>query len=199
MKGLCQRHLESQRMSVLALGHIEVTDMGAMGACQWETRATTTEGNEGEREKQWHKDGVSLKWSHTRKKQTFIPNVSCAIPKKKKKRAKGKKMSREGKNVYIIKQLQCSCCFISVIIMIIPSSSDTSSISSTVSGKLIRCFSVVVFWAWRKENSYRQQQKGRFNFSYNMFPCDYHHPFSEHLTMETVSSVTSFRTSITEM
>lgn len=152
-----------------------------------------------EREKQWHKDGVSLKWSHTRKKQTFIPNVSCAIPKKKKKRAKGKKMSREGKNVYIIKQLQCSCCFISVIIMIIPSSSDTSSISSTVSGKLIRCFSVVVFWAWRKENSYRQQQKGRFNFSYNMFPCDYHHPFSEHLTMETVSSVTSFRTSITEM
>lgn len=91
MKGLCQRHLESQRMSVLALGHIEVTDMGAMGACQWETRATTTEGNEGEREKQWHKDGVSLKWSHTRKKQTFIPNVSCAIPKKKKKKSKRQK------------------------------------------------------------------------------------------------------------
>lgn len=29
-------------MTVLLRGHLKVRDMGAMGACQWETRATIT-------------------------------------------------------------------------------------------------------------------------------------------------------------
>lgn len=112
-----------------------------------------------EREKS---SGTKMAWvwngaTHVRNRHSYLMLAVQFL----KKRAKGKTMSHGGKNIYIINQVQCSCCFNSVIIMIIPSSSDTSSISSTVSGKLMRCFSVVVFWAQEKRKQLPTTAKGK--------------------------------------
>lgn len=91
----------------------------------------------------------------------------------------------------------------------LPSSSETSSISSTVSGKLMRCFSVVVY---RRQKQVREPITDKtlcFNCESVSMWLSWPHSasivswgdssISELLTMETVSSVTSLRTSITEM
>lgn len=74
----------------------------------------------------------------------------------------------------------------------LPSSSDTSKISSTVSGKLMRCFSVVIC----EERGVSKLHAGVIN-QHNLQPREACTMCS--LTADTDSSVTSFSTSMTEM
>ncbi len=131
---------------------------------------TTAETRLWERDRETKMVKVSLKWSHTlfynhlwmshigRKRHSYLM-LAVQFLKKAKKRELGR-MSIYDTSSNIIKStlkrdrdiqkrsLQ-SIVFYKNNLGALPSSSDTSSISSTVSGKLMRCFSVVVCKAQR--------------------------------------------------